>query len=224
MKHMGLRSLLMNGLKAVGLTAAARYLLTIQMRDRSGTWAKPIPALALAGCVLADRVDGYSGLVAAGLVASAAGDYYLDQGEEAFLKGVGSFFVAHVLYIAAYERDGGQQAALRAALAYGAVLLAMREIWGKLPANLKPGIAAYATAIATMLWRSFARVRFGDGRMDRVWGALGAASFVGSDALIGLTRFSNDTRRRTRYSIMLSYWLGQCGIAASSMCRPKAHT
>jgi alkenylglycerophosphocholine hydrolase len=219
---MGLKSFLNSALKGVGLAAAARYLLTIQTQSQSGVWAKPIPALALASRTLLDRCDGYSALVAGGLVASAAGDYYLDQGEEEFLKGVGAFFVAHVLYIAAYERDAGPKAPLRAALAYGIAGLAMREIWKTLPSELKPGIAAYATAIATMLWRATARVPLTGGRADQALGALGALSFVGSDALIGLTRFSGDRRRRTRYAIMLSYWLGQCGIAASSTCRPRA--
>lgn len=203
-------------LTSAGIGSALGYLRGIHTRDLSlKRLTKPFPVLALAGRVALNRRDPYSNRVVAGLLSSALGDYYLDQGEDDFLKGVGAFFVAHLFYIAAYEKDSGPLALGRAVAVYGAVTGIVKAIWDKLPEDLRPKIAVYAAVAATMLWRAGAR--YGDQPTDdRKAGANGALFFIISDSLIGLTRFSEGDNRLVRYAIILLYWLGQVGIAESA--------
>ena len=66
-----------------------------------------------------------------------------------------------------------------------------------------------------MLWRALARVGVVPPRS--AWlAAGGAALFVLSDSLIGINRFVAPFEG-ARHAIILSYWLGQFGIAASAV-------
>jgi len=83
-------------------------------------------------------------------------------------------------------------------------------------------VACYATAICLMLWRALARIGHPHLQPRSTWlAAGGAALFVLSDSLIGIDRFvaSFDA---APYAIILTYWLGQWGIAASAFQRVKA--
>jgi len=105
-------------------------------------------------------------------------------------------------------------ALLMALLAGGSmfVLLASQS----LGALLIP-VGLYALTISAMLWRALARL--GEQHIPRntAWlAALGATLFVLSDSLIGINRFVV-AFDEARYAIMITYWLGQLGIAASAM-------
>ncbi len=87
---------------------------------------------------------------------------------------------------------------------------------------LRPGlgtlalpVGAYVVVITIMMWRAAARV--GIPRAGRVaWlGLAGALAFGASDTLIAVTRFLHPIEG-VRVPIMLLYWLGQWGIAASA--------
>ncbi|MNG10659.1 YhhN-like protein [compost metagenome] len=76
-------------------------------------------------------------------------------------------------------------------------------------------VACYSLAIGSMLWRALARLGSGDSATRSSWlAAAGALLFVLSDSLIGINRFVAPFEG-ARYAIILSYWLGQWGIAAS---------
>jgi uncharacterized membrane protein YhhN len=187
--------------------------------------SKPLPALALAVWV-GRRSGGWpGGLTAAGLAVSAAGDLLLEGG--LFLPGLLAFLAAHLAYVAAFVLAERRPALGRALpfLVWGAGAVAL----------LRPGlgtltvpVAVYVAVICTMMWRAAARVgRPGASALPALLGLAGAVAFGTSDTLIAFDRFSAPIPG-VRWPIMVLYWMGQCGIAASAvlgrgMPREKAH-
>jgi len=76
-------------------------------------------------------------------------------------------------------------------------------------------VAIYVGVIGTMIWRAAARAGHA-GRPTRAeWiGLAGAIAFALSDTLIAFDRFRASIPG-VRWPIMLLYWAGQSGIAAS---------
>jgi uncharacterized membrane protein YhhN len=175
--------------------------------------AKPLPALALAVWVALSRARWPGRLTAAGLAVSAVGDVLLETG--LFVPGLLAFLTAHVAYTAAFlavER--------RPALARTLPFLA----WGVAAFSfLRPGlgeltvpVAVYVAVICTMMWRAAARVGSpGTPGHSALLGLAGALSFGASDTLIAFDRFSAPIPG-ARWAIMILYWMGQWGIAAST--------
>src|SRR5690606_28620221 len=142
-------------------------------------------------------------------------DLLLEWPADLFVFGLGAFLLAHLAYLAAYLGDTRRLAPLElllAALAAGAMFAVLAN------AGLGPlllPVALYSLAIGAMLWRALARV--GAVAPRSAWlAAGGAALFVLSDSLIGINRFVAPFEA-ARYAIILSYWLGQFGIAASAV-------
>jgi len=174
---------------------------------------KPIPVLALALWVAARNRTWPGRLVTTGLLLSALGDLVLETGR--FLPGLVAFLAAHVAYVAAFVTD---ERRLRlgllvpfAAWSAGAFGL-LRPGLGELALP----VAAYVAVITLMMWRAAARVGgAGTALLPARLGALGAVAFGASDTLVAFDRF----RQPIAYgelAIMLLYWLGQFGIAASA--------
>ena len=67
-----------------------------------------------------------------------------------------------------------------------------------------------------MLWRAIVRLGVGSDRQSALMAASGAAVFVPSGNLIGIDRFVIPFNGAS-YFIILSFWLGQWGIATSAM-------
>jgi uncharacterized membrane protein YhhN len=174
---------------------------------------KPFPALALAAWV-GLRGPGPSGrLTAAGLVLSAGGDLLLEAGR--FLPGLFAFLGAHLAYTAAFLAADRRPALGRALpfLAWGVGAFAL----------LRPGlgdltvpVAVYVAVICTMMWRAAARVGRSSSALAALLGLAGAVAFGASDTLIAFDRFSAPIPG-ARWPIMGLYWLGQWGIAASTV-------
>jgi uncharacterized membrane protein YhhN len=72
-----------------------------------------------------------------------------------------------------------------------------------------------------MLWRALARLGTGVPKRSALLAAAGAVAFVFSDSVIGIDRFAMPFKAAP-YVIILSYWLGQWGIAASAFSQ-KSH-
>ena len=173
---------------------------------------KPVPALALAAWVFVRRRDPPGRIATAGLLLSALGDALLESGR--FLPGLVAVLAAHVAYLLAFVLDEPRLRLLRlipfAAWSAGAYGL------------LRPGLGAmalpvgvYVCVITLMMWRAAARVGgartpLGAARA----GALGAVAFGASDTLIAFDRFLAPMPA-ARVPILVLYWLGQLGIAAS---------
>ncbi len=175
---------------------------------------KPLPVLALAAWVAmrSTRIEGR--LVAAGLVASAAGDVLLEWGT--FLPGLLAFLVAHVAYIAAFVARERRPALLRALPFAAWGVAAFGHMRAGLGALALP-VAAYVAIITAMMWRAAARV--GSPHVPRqaaLLGLAGALCFGASDTVLAIDRFAEPVPS-ARWLVMVLYWLGQWGIAGSAV-------
>ena len=200
-------------LAAVGVAAALLYLSGL-VTGLPRVALKPVPVLALAAWVALRCRQPLGRLTAAGLLLSAVGDVLLDAGR--FLPGLFAFLTAHVAYVAAFLSVERRPALGRALpfVAWGAGAFAL----------LRPGlgsmalpVAVYVAVIMIMLWRAAARV--GSPRtpaLAALVGLAGALAFGVSDTLIAFDRFDAPIAG-VRLPIMLLYWLGQWGIAASAV-------
>jgi uncharacterized membrane protein YhhN len=183
--------------------------------------AKPIPVLCLAAWVMAEGRAPSARPVWIGLLLSALGDVLLEAGPRLFLAGLLAFLGAHLAYTAGFVRETRRALVMRAIpFAVWGVLgyLAMRGGLGA----LRVPVIVYLAAICVMMWRAAATVG-GEGRArTHEWLALGGAVLFGlSDTLIGLDRFRAPIAG-ARVPIILLYWLGQLGIAASTARRGEA--
>ena len=198
-------------LAALAVVAAILYLWALAFDAPAvRLLSKPVPALALAALVLSGRRDAYAAALAGGLSLSALGDALLEVPGH-FVAGLAAFLCAHLAYTAAFLR-GERRLRLGRALPFAVWLLAA-FVW------IRPGlgemtvpVVVYMLAIGTMMWRAAAR-----------WGAhggaaaalVGAVSFGLSDTLIAIDRFRLPLPGAP-FAIILLYWAGQAGIAASA--------
>jgi alkenylglycerophosphocholine hydrolase len=176
---------------------------------------KPLPVLALLGWLHDAPVSDYRRWITLGLLFSLLGDVLLAWPTDLFVFGLGAFLVAHLAYLKAYLSDCRRLALLPllVALVIGAGLLSLLISHGLGP--LLVPVIVYALAISAMLWRALARLGTQVPKRSAVLAAVGALSFAFSDSLIGISRFVTafDT---APYLIIVFYWLGQWGIAASA--------
>ena len=157
---------------------------------------------------------------ASGLIFSLLGDVLLAWPGDLFVFGLGAFLVAHLAYLKAYLSDCKRLAVLPLVLALGvgAVLLGLLISSGLGP--LLVPVIVYGTAISAMLWRALARLGTDVPKRSALLAAGGALAFVFSDSVIGIDRFVSPFHAAP-YVIILSYWLGQWGIAASAFSQTK---
>lgn len=176
---------------------------------------KPLPVICMLVWLLQAPASAYRRWIIIGLGLSLIGDLLLEWPADLFIFGLGAFLLAHLAYLLAYLGDTRRLAPLDlliATLASGGMFLVLSRT-GLGPLLLP--VALYSLAIGLMLWRALARVGVVAGAS--AWlAAGGAALFVLSDSLIGINRFVAPFEE-ARYLIMISYWLGQFGIAASVM-------
>lgn len=200
-------------LAAAGLLAALVFFAALALDlEAVRVVTKPLPALLLAVWVARRRGDALGRLVAAGLLLSACGDLLLDLG--LFLPGLVAFLLAHVAYVGGFVSDEPRPALARAlpfaAYGVGAFALLRRGL-----GDMTVPVGVYVAVICTMMWRAAARVG-GRPPARAAWlGLAGALAFAASDSLIAFDRFHAPIPG-ARWPIMVLYWLGQCGIAASA--------
>ncbi|MBI3272304.1 MAG: lysoplasmalogenase [Planctomycetes bacterium] len=200
----------------VGLASVAYVLAEARDRRLLGYATKPIPVLLLLIALFfggEPRSEVGRGLLAAGLVASLAGDVFLMLPGDFFLPGLASFLVAHLLYVAGFA--GGLPAeAFAGSVPYAAGYLAAAVgvyayLWPGL-GKLKAPVAAYVVAICAMCASAAAR-----GRFDGAWSApVGATLFFLSDGVLAVNRFRLPFAA-ARPLLFFFYVAGQCFIAAS---------
>ena len=186
---------------------------------------KGLPVIALIFWLSSAPASTYRRWISFGLLFGLGGDILLDIPEEQlanqFVLGLGSFLIGHLAYIRAYTSDTRRLApvGLLFALVCGGSMLA---VLNSSPEGLGPfflPVAIYALIISCMLWRAIARLGVdGIPRDSALLAAGGALLFVISDAMIGINRFVQPFEAAP-YAIIITYWLGQFGIAASVMRR-----
>jgi alkenylglycerophosphocholine/alkenylglycerophosphoethanolamine hydrolase len=198
-------------LAALAVVAAILYLATLAVEAPAlRLLTKPVPALALAALVLSGRRDGYAAALTTGLVLSALGDVLLEVPGH-FVAGLATFLCAHLVYTAAFVREE-RRLRIGRALPFALWLLGA-FVW------IRPGlgemtvpVVVYMLAIGTMMWRAAARWADHPGATAAL---AGAVLFGVSDTLIAIDRFRVPLPGAP-YAIILLYWAGQAGIAASA--------
>jgi uncharacterized membrane protein YhhN len=181
---------------------------------------KPLPVLALLGWLHDAPPSEYRRWISLGLIFSLLGDVMLAWPVDLFVFGLGAFLIAHLAYLKAYLSDCKRLAIvpLVLALGVGAVLLGLLISSGLGP--LLVPVIIYGAAISAMLWRALARLGSDVPKRSALLAAGGALAFVFSDSVIGIDRFVSPFHAAP-YVIILSYWLGQWGIAASAFSQTK---
>ncbi len=181
---------------------------------------KPLPVLALLGWLHDAPPSEYRRWISLGLIFSLLGDVLLAWPVDLFVFGLGAFLIAHLAYLKAYLSDCKRLAIvpLVLALGVGAVLLGLLISSGLGP--LLVPVIIYGAAISAMLWRALARLGSDVPKRSALLAAGGALAFVFSDSVIGIDRFVSPFHAAP-YVIILSYWLGQWGIAASAFSQTK---
>jgi len=158
-------------------------------------------------------------LLVAALALSALGDLFLSRdGEKAFLAGLASFLVAHLVYVALFVILGDTSlltgvpwrsalAVAMAVFAIGMLTLLMRRVGPE----LRLPISAYVAAILAMGVSALA--------MPGLGVPLGALAFMASDALLASERFLlpalSPYRAVVRYSVWALYFAAQATITLS---------
>ena len=182
--------------------------------------SKAVPVLALLGWLQDAPPSAYRRWISIGLMFSLLGDILLAWPVDLFVFGLGAFLFAHLAYLKAYLVDCRRPAvpALILALLAGGSLLSVMASQGL--GDLLVPVSVYALAISAMLWRALARLGSSVIKRSAWLAAAGALAFVVSDSLIGIDRFVQPFAAAP-YLIILSYWLGQWGIAASTFSQGR---
>nr|XP_004226556.1 lysoplasmalogenase-like protein TMEM86A [Ciona intestinalis] len=168
------------------------------------------------------RNDTFSFLIVVGLALSSVGDIFLQDGKnrnnDSFFLGLLAFLLAHICYIQAFKwtpLKPGLFFLLLFLVIIETNLLFGGDVLAKYPPTLSIGVYVYTAVIGIMLWRSWARVNFGQllaGHWQPLCGAVGAIFFVVSDTIIAVSKF------RSRFPgsgflIMTTYYAAQLAIA-----------
>ena len=158
-----------------------------------------------------DPSSSYGWLILLGLLFSVAGDIFLMLPRDRFLQGLIAFFVAHLLYIAAFTTEASLTLGWRDLVE----VLGLGLIGYQVFVRLRPGVLArssrlllpvalYTAVISLMVWRALA---FG-----LPLAAAGAGLFYLSDAILALNRFGRPFPGAD-HAVMTTYYLAQYCLA-----------
>lgn len=157
---------------------------------------KPLATLCILWTVLRTEPavsPRYRRWMAAGMVASLAGDVFLMLPQDAFVAGLVSFLLAHLCFIVALlgdSRFAERPLGMLACVAYGA--LNLWALWPSLPDALHVPVVVYVLVLAAMGGQAVVRAR--RHAMDELaasaqWSMAGALIFMLSDTLLAWDRF-----------------------------------
>lgn len=135
----------------------------------------------------------YARRMAAGMLASLAGDIFLMLPQDAFVPGLVAFLLAHLCFIFALlddSRFGERPLGMLACVAYGA--LNLWALWPSLPDALHVPVVVYVLVLACMGGQAVVRARrhAADALAGSAqWSMAGALIFMLSDTLLAWDRF-----------------------------------
>lgn len=184
-------------------------------RHRAFYLLKPLTTLLVLGAAAsAEGADPvYRNWVCAALLLSMCGDIALMfEGDRAFVSGLGSFLLAHGLFVWAFTLHGLAMPPPWVALPVGAGLVFF--VW-LLPRTgaLKLPVLVYGTALSAMAVIAAARAEIRDDASGWL-AAVGAIAFLFSDSVLAVRQFWGPYRR-AQAAILSSYWLAIGLVAAS---------
>lgn len=204
------------------IAAAVSAVLAILSEERrAGRHAafyvlKPLTTLLVLGAAaFAESADpAYRNWICAALLLSTCGDIaLLRSGNAAFMAGLGSFLVAHGLFVWAFLLEGFATPPLWTALPIA--VAAGFFVW-LLPrtGTLKVPVVVYAVALLGMTLAAAARgeVR---GHPSGLLAVAGALLFLLSDSALAVRQF-NGPYRGAQALILSTYWLAVGLVAAST--------
>ena len=204
-------------LLATSITSALLYLINVRSQPSTSRMLSKTSSTALLAILAARRFSPTSPLVPA-LALGSLGDAFLAwPGEENFLRGLSSFLVAHLFYIALFSQAGGGLGAIRAESwrqGVAGFMLLLAPVMGSLlvprvAAKLKVPIMVYSTVILGMV---FAVLTVKD---DVV--VLGAVMFAVSDSVLATDEFlvpeGSVHHGWMQYTVWILYYTGQLLIA-----------
>ena len=201
-------------------------------RRRARVLTKPLlmPALAASFAPAAeadvDRADPTRRAVLLAQGLSCAGDIaLLGGGERRFLAGVGSFFGAHVAYLAAFGRHGrplADPAGRRGPIAAAAVWTIAAPVMARGAARTSPALAGPVLAyvgVLTAMGAASTRLREDADPLAARTVMAGAGLFLASDTVIGAREFLLPSPGpRSDAVVMATYTAGQ-GLIALGISR-----
>jgi uncharacterized membrane protein YhhN len=197
----------------LGLTAVfavADWMVASTNRRTAEYALKPLTMIGLVAVALTldPSSDFARWVVVAALIFSLAGDVFLMLPTDLFVQGLGSFLIAHVLYVVALIALGVDVGGFIIGLiivAVGALFVGRRVIAGAAATDraLAVPVTAYMVVISFMVMTACAT--------GLVFAVIGALLFFTSDAVLGWTRFVKDFPN-SHVIVMVTYHLGQAGL------------
>lgn len=149
----------------------------------------------------------------------------LGTGQRAFLGGVGSFFGAHVAYLAAFTATGlrpDRRKAANAAKLWAATAPAIAFAAGRKDPALRVPVGAYATILAAMFGASAMLDERATGTAAARTVQLGTTLFLLSDSLLATRKFLlGDKHPQLETAVMATYTAGQALIAIGLTGGPR---
>lgn len=196
--------------------AGLAYLAVIHRLPFKGDFVlKSIPAFCLAAMAWI-YVPGLTGkLLFAGFIFSAGGDISLSfaqKSEKFFLMGLGSFLVAHVLYVIAFAQNAQYSSEKLPLIALWVVFaIAMAVVLYPKLGEMRIPVFAYVAVILAMvivatLWQGARPTLL----------VAGAVLFMLSDSMIAINKFLKPISW-AQYFIMVTYYGGQFLICRAFM-------
>lgn len=196
--------------------AGLAYLALIHKLPFKGDFVlKSIPAFCLAAMAWIYIPGTMGKLMFAGFIFSAGGDIslcFVEKGEKFFLMGLGSFLIAHVLYVVAFSQNAGYSSERLPLIALWVVFaVAMCVVLYPKLGEMRIPVFVYVAVILAMvtvatLWQG--------PRLTML--VLGAVLFMLSDSMIAVDKFLKPISW-SRYFIMVTYYAGQFLICRSFM-------
>jgi uncharacterized membrane protein YhhN len=217
------------------ILAAVVFLLRAELaspRDvgRVRLWKPTATALVFACAILAINSGAnpvYAGLIGAGLIACLIGDVYLIERADAgrFLRGVGSFLIAHVLFFLAFAADQSSRGLgfnlVREIVAAVVILALLWVVFAYVGESLGPyrqALLVYAVGIGLMLHRAVVGIDARDVLTGANLAAIGAGLFVISDVILVISRFVLPSQdNKDALSVLGTYYAAITLIALSCM-------
>ena len=216
---MGLESLSALDTVVLALSASAAILYAIQIRSTPSHSRMISKATSTALLSLFAAVRGEESLLVPALALGSVGDAFLAwPGEQAFLRGLGSFLVAHIFYIALFVRLGGGIEQIfsetwRQALA--TTMLALAPVMGfilmpRVGPLLRLPVIVYSTVILVMVLAVLT--------VKNHQVVTGAVLFALSDTILSTDEFvvpaESHHRVWMQYTVWAFYYSGQFLIAS----------
>jgi uncharacterized membrane protein YhhN len=196
-------------LRVLSLLCGVAYLVTQPWQPYPGSFI--VKGLSVGPLAVLAFAAG-SPLLGLALAVSTVGDVLLDlDPDRLFVFGLGSFLVAHLVYISVFVRNRSRTVPLGVPRLLAAALVLLYSIavssW-LLPTlgNLIVPVAIYMCAITAMVLSAILA------RFPNPWVAGGAILFLVSDSLLAVNKFKTPIPYRD-VLVWSTYYAGQYGIA-----------